>query len=266
MHCLLKLITENHRLLGLLPFDPRKEFALPRGPIYVHCTLNKISFVSRLLARGGSTYALIFPEPLRQVLALSPTKDLTVAAQLELWEESLIPPTESLSLQNQEVIQALSDQARSDGFSSKLISDTWLQQIIHAGKSAPIPLGHPGFQMQILSQETTQKIWQLSPWPLSLKKAPHHILVAENRPENNGGALFSKDSSAIAQNLLLTAAALGLRGLWYPLKDGGEQRKNLSNAQISLENTWPLALLALGYPKANTSPAKSTPRKKPPQK
>lgn len=52
MDCIVDINKEGNSVVASLPFDPRAEFIIPKGTIYVKCVLEDIQFKSKLMSRA----------------------------------------------------------------------------------------------------------------------------------------------------------------------------------------------------------------------
>ncbi|MDR2941254.1 MAG: DUF1905 domain-containing protein, partial [Treponema sp.] len=68
MNCRIDIIKEGRSFLAYLPFDPKVEFNIPKGTIYVKCTIGKYEFKAKLMPKGKGKYFIIFNKELLQSL------------------------------------------------------------------------------------------------------------------------------------------------------------------------------------------------------
>lgn len=125
----------------------------------------------------------------------------------------------------------------------KIPRDT-LITLAEAGLSAPSARnGRPWELVIIENEETLRKLSTMRPYWKMLDGAAAAIIVA-----GQDGRYFQQDCAACTQNILLSAQAMGLGGVWlglYPNMDVVEEVAKLAELPAEI---LPLCVISLGYP------------------
>lgn len=125
--------------------------------------------------------------------------------------------------------------------------------LVRAGMAAPSAMDRRPWELVVVNDREAMKVLAESlPYAKMLAGAPMAIVVcgdAEKSPNN-----WYIDCSAVTQNILLAAEALGLGAVWtgaYP----SEERVALISETLGLpENIIPLNVVPVGYPDGEQTP------------
>ncbi|NDV45748.1 nitroreductase family protein [Paludibacter sp. 221] len=134
----------------------------------------------------------------------------------------------------------------------KTISKEDITTLIKAGMAAPSGKDVRPWEIIVVdNKEILATLAEKLPYAKMLKHAPLAIVVCGNKEKSSYWYL---DCSAVTQNILLAAEALGLGAVWtaaYPYDD----RMNAVTESIGLpENVLPLNVIPIGYPEGETKP------------
>lgn len=136
-------------------------------------------------------------------------------------------------------------------FKSDSISDEMLQKIIAAGCLAPSAGNVQPWKFYIIRQQENKELLARAAGQSFVAQAPVVVVVVAEPEEaaakygDRGRELYSiQDTAAAAENILLSACALGLGGCWVGAfsEEAVSQILNLSPAQR------PVVIIPIGYP------------------
>ena len=133
-------------------------------------------------------------------------------------------------------------------FSSRLVTDAQIKNIVTAGMYAPSAGNQQGWRFIVIKNRILlDTLSKLSLYATPLKKANVAILILGDKnvkfPQN-----LEQDLSACAENILLEITNQGLGGVWLavsPEKERIEYVKQVLNIQ---ENEYPFCIIPIGYP------------------
>lgn len=128
-----------------------------------------------------------------------------------------------------------------------------VEKLVRAGMAAPSGRDQRPWEIVVLNErETLDKLAEGLPYAKMLTQAPLAIVVCGDvtkQPE-----YWFVDCSAVTQNILLAAQAMGLGAVWtaaYPYAD----RESAVTTVLGLpENVRPLCVIPIGYPAGNEQP------------
>jgi nitroreductase len=256
MDCMINIKKEGNSVVALLPFDPRVEFNIPKGPIHVKCVLNNIQFKSRLMSRDSGRYYLFFSKQLLKNLGIFENLEfdgdemLNVPLQIEPDTPAPSPAViEMPELINNEVLKAISERASIRRFVAKEISDVEIDTILHAGLCAPSATNKRPFHFLVVRNKgKMQNIIGNNPYAQMLKQAQACIIVCGDKVVQGIPEWLLADCAAATQNMLLAIHAIGLGGVWCGVKQGSDFYKNIVEEFGLPSNIRPVSLVAFGYP------------------
>ena len=134
----------------------------------------------------------------------------------------------------------------------KPVEQEKIDLMVKAGMAAPS--GRDLRPWEIVVVDDRQKLDELAealPYAKMLAEAPLAIIVCGNSERSS---YWYVDCSAVTQNILLAAEALGIGAVWtgvYP----DETRVGAVKASMGLpEEVLPLCVIPMGYPKGDTQP------------
>ncbi len=150
-----------------------------------------------------------------------------------------------------EALEAILTRRSIRKFEKKEVPEELVKKMLEAGMNAPSAVDEQPWHFIVIKDKTIlSEIPKYSPYAQCAKDAPLAILVCgePGLEKFKGSGFWIQDCSAAIQNILVSAHALGLGGVWtaaHPLADRVEgYRKHLGiPAGIT-----PLALIVIGYP------------------
>ncbi|MCD8185190.1 MAG: nitroreductase family protein [Rikenellaceae bacterium] len=128
-----------------------------------------------------------------------------------------------------------------------------IELMLRAGMAAPSAMDRRPWEIVVFSdRESMDQLAESLPYAKILTQAPMAIVVCGDREKSEHNWYI--DCSAVTQNILLAAEALGLGAVWtgvYP----GQERVDLVSAALGLpEHIIPLNVIPIGYPDGEHQP------------
>ena len=141
-------------------------------------------------------------------------------------------------------------------YTDRPVADEVVTDLLKAAMAAPSAGNQQAWQFVVINErEILDEIPTIHPYSRMVKQAPLAILVCGDVALETNKGYWVQDCSAATQNLLLAAHARGLGAVWlgvYPR----EQRVVDFRKLLGLpEHVVPLALVSIGYPAEEKSPA-----------
>lgn len=131
------------------------------------------------------------------------------------------------------------------------------RELLDAAMLAPSAGNEQPWQFIVIDdRKILEKIPLICPTAAMCRQSPLAILVCGDRNFEKYPDFWVQDCSAATQNILLAAHSLGLGAVWagvYPLK---ERMEGFVKMFALSEEITPFALIALGYPDEEPSPAR----------
>ena len=100
----------------------------------------------------------------------------------------------------------------------------------------------------INERELLDRIPTFHPWSKMCFQAPLAIVVCAYVPAGKKFDLWVQDCSAATQNILLTAHAIGLGGVWLGVHPREERIAGVRDLLGLPEEVHPVSIVVLGYP------------------
>lgn len=120
MQCVVDIKKEGKFTITILPFNPRTEFDIPKGTIYVKCSIENIEFKSKLISKGDGCFFIIFNKQLLKTIGISEEGRENVNLKIEPDIVAAIPElVGDYEMLDNEVIKAISERASIRRFDSK---------------------------------------------------------------------------------------------------------------------------------------------------
>lgn len=140
----------------------------------------------------------------------------------------------------------------------KPVSSEQVSAILHAAMSAPTGVNKQPWEFIVVDDpELLTKLAEALPYAKMTAQAPVAIVVCGNKDRFLDGVdnvLWEQDLSAASENILLSAHAIGLGGVWtciYPHEERIAPVKTILNLPDSLI---PFNLIPVGYPEKEYAP------------
>ncbi len=143
-------------------------------------------------------------------------------------------------------------------YTDKPISDDIIEQLLHAGLSAPSAMhSSPWHLVVITDNDKMTAITKIHPYSHMMLQAQCAILVCGDQSAEIFPEYFQQNCAAATENILIAATDLGLGSVWVGLYPNEQYRTNFKQLFNLPENIEPFALIPLGYP---SQPAKASNR------
>lgn len=250
MDCIVDIKKEGNKVVASLPFDPRAEFNIPKGTIYVKCIIDNIQFKAKLMSRGNGRYCVFFSKQLLKDIGIEGNEKLNVNLKIEPDMPTSLPEfSEIPELINNEVLKAIFQRASIRKFSGKDIDQVQINTILNAGLCAPSATNKRPFHFVVIKdKEKMISIIGDNPYVKMLKEAQACVIVCGDKIVQGIPELLLADCSAATQNILLAIHSLGLGGVWCAVKQGSDFYKGIVKEFGLPSNIRPISLVAFGYP------------------
>lgn len=140
----------------------------------------------------------------------------------------------------------------------KPVSPEQVSAILHAAMSAPSGVNRQPWEFIVVDDpELLRQLADKLPYAKMTAHAPIAIIVCGNKDRFLDGAdnvLWEQDLSAASENILLSAHAIGLGGVWtciYPHEERMVPVRTILNLP---DNLIPFNLIPVGYPERENAP------------
>lgn len=143
-------------------------------------------------------------------------------------------------------------------YSDKPVTPAQVSAILHAGMSAPSGVNKQPWEFIVVDDpELLSRLAEALPYAKMAAQAPVAIVVCGNKDRFLQGVddvLWEQDLSAASENILLSAHAIGLGGVWtciYPHEERMVPVKSILNLPDKMV---PFNLIPIGHPLTDHSP------------
>lgn len=143
-------------------------------------------------------------------------------------------------------------------YQDKPVEKAKIEKLLRAGMAAPSAVDRrPWHLVVVTSKDKLAAIGKATPNAAFVKDAPLAIVVCgdmDKALDGNGHDFWIQDCSAMSENILLEANALGLGAVWtgtYPSQERCEAVRKVLNLSDKLV---PLNTIVIGYPKGDAQP------------
>ena len=148
-----------------------------------------------------------------------------------------------------EALQAIMTRRSIRKFTSQVVSEEMIDQILKAGMQAPSANnGQPWHFIVFQDRAKLDEIPAIHPYAQMAKEAPLAILVCADLTDAKSPDYWMVDCSAATQNILLAAHALGLGAVWCGVYPRQQRMDGMTTLAGLPEKVMPLSLIILGYP------------------
>ncbi|OPZ90810.1 MAG: FMN reductase (NAD(P)H) [Firmicutes bacterium ADurb.Bin419] len=250
MDCIVDIKKEGIKVVASLPFDPRAEFNIPKGAIYVKCVIDNFQFKSKLMSRGSGRYCIFFNKQLLKDIGIDENEKLNVPLKIEPDMPTTLPTSiEMPELINNEVLTAISQRASIRKYIEKDIDPVQINTILNAGLCAPSATNKRPFHFVVVKdKEKMLSIIGNNTYVKMLQCAQACIIVCGDKVVQGIPEWLLADCSAATQNILLAIHSIGLGGVWCGIKQGSDFYKGIVKEFGLPKNIRPVSLVAFGYP------------------
>jgi len=248
MDCKIDIKKDGKFFTAMLPFNPRKEFGIPKGTIFTECVINDFKFKIKLMPRGNEEYCIFFNKKLLADIGIH--GDEALGLQLSIEPVMKEPPGSTApEMLDNEALSVIRGRASIRNFGDKKITAVQINTILNAGFCTPSAKNNRPFHFVV--SESRDKLLRLSESNSNVKlltTAAACIIVCGDKVLQGIPELLIEDCSAATQNMLLAIHSIGLGGVWCGVTQSSELYKNIV-AEFELPNRIrPISLIALGYP------------------
>jgi nitroreductase len=152
-------------------------------------------------------------------------------------------------LEPQEILKFICRRRSVRRFQNKLLSQDTLEALLKAAMAAPSGNNSQPWEFVIVQDsQVKDAVSSVHPWVYMAKEAPAAIVVLGDKSSE----WWEHDCAAAAENLLLTAANLGLGAVWCGIKEHQEEAvRKIIGAPSRLGV---LCIIPIGYPAESPVP------------
>ena len=154
-----------------------------------------------------------------------------------------------------DTLQAIFTRRSVRDFTTELISEEDLQDLLRAGMQAPSARNEQPWHFVVINKpELLHKIPDFHAHARMLLEAPLAILVCSDRKLEAKRASWLQDCSAATQNILLAAHAKGLGAVWLGIFPDSERVFGMQALVNLPKDVRPVSLVAVGRPASQPDP------------
>lgn len=143
-------------------------------------------------------------------------------------------------------------------YTDRAISKDTIEKILRAGMASPTAADKRPWAFMVIEEgEKKQELADSLPYAKMADQAPLLIVVCgdmEKALEGEGRDFWIQDCSAVTENVLLAAHALGLGAVWTGVHPAADRERTIRNVLQLPDNLIPLSLVCIGYPAAPATP------------
>lgn len=158
----------------------------------------------------------------------------------------------------QAVYQTILTRASVRQYQNKPVEKAKIEKLLRAGMAAPSAVDRrPWHLVVVTSRAKLEELAQKTPNASSAKSAPLAIVVCGDMNkalEGNSHDFWIQDCSAVSENILLEAHAMGLGAVWTGTYPSQERCAAVREVLGLSEDLVPLNTIVIGYPAENAQP------------
>ncbi len=143
-------------------------------------------------------------------------------------------------------------------FTDAPVSDADRELILRAAMSAPSGVNRQPWEFVVIDdKEVLTKLADSLPYAKMVADAPMAIVVCGNSDrflEGDDATLWVQDLSAVSENILLAAHALGLGGVWTCVYPHEDRMAPVSSILSLPDSVLPFSLIPVGHPADSHKP------------
>lgn len=143
-------------------------------------------------------------------------------------------------------------------YTDRAISKDTIEKILRAGMASPTAADKRPWAFMVIEEgEKKQELADSLPYAKMADQAPLLIVVCgdmEKALEGEGRDFWIQDCSAVTENVLLAAHALGLGAVWTGVHPAADRERTIRNVLQLPDNLIPLSMVCIGYPAAPATP------------
>lgn len=156
------------------------------------------------------------------------------------------------------VLENIATRVSVRSYSDKPVDDATIEKLLRAGMAAPSAVNkQPWHFVVVTDKQQLSALAEANPNAGMAAHAPLAIVVCGNMDralEGIAREYWVQDCSAVTQNILLAANAMGLGSVWtgtYPIKERCDAVAKILHLP---ENILPLNTIVIGYPERDNAP------------
>jgi nitroreductase len=247
MKCKIDIKKEGKLITALIPFDPKTEFNISKGTIYVNCVINDVEFKAKLMPKGNGKYFIIFNKQLMKNIGLEGEKHLNINLSIDI-ENNEKPEVKKMKFLENDTLKIISERKSIRNFNDKKIDRIIMDTILNAGLCAPSANNKRPFHFIVIENKKKMlKIIGNNSKIKMLENTTACIIICGDKVVQGISEFLIEDCSAATQNILLAIHSLGLGGVWCGIKQNSDFYKDIINEFKIPEHIKPISLIALGY-------------------
>ena len=142
-------------------------------------------------------------------------------------------------------------------YTAEPVSEEHIQTLLKAAMAAPSAVNYQPWRFVVVTErEQLDAMAEVLPFARMLKQAPLAIIVCGETLwfEGKENIFWQQDCSAVTQNLLLAAEALGLGAVWTGVYPDPQRSAELSAFLGLPETVQPLCAIPIGHPAGDDKP------------
>jgi nitroreductase len=140
-------------------------------------------------------------------------------------------------------------------YETKPVPEDVINTLLRAGMCAPSAMNRQPWELIVIRDAEIKKAASgIGPYWGMLKDAPLGILVLADASVCGTSKMYVQDCSAVTENILLAAHAMGLGGVWLGLYSNEERMREVRELFILPENIVPISMISIGYPAETKNP------------
>lgn len=248
MECTVNILKDGNIVTAMLPFNAREVFSIPKGSIYAKCEIGKVNFQTKLLARGGGNFCVLFNAALLKKLGVE-GEARNVRLKIEPREAEAPRQSAPELILNNDMLQTIAARRSIRMFTNDTIGDDALNAILNAGFNAPSASNKRPLHF-IVTRDREKMLWltDYNPYVNMLKSAAASVVICGDKVVQGLQEWLLYDCGAAVQNMLIAITSLSLGGCWCGVKQGTVFYRAVVKAFSLPEHMRPMALIAIGVP------------------
>lgn len=143
-------------------------------------------------------------------------------------------------------------------YQHKAVEKEKVEKMLRAGMAAPTAMNKQPWHFVVVdSRQVLDALSSANPHATMLKKAPLAIVVCgdmDKTIDGGGRDFWIQDCSAVTENILLAAHAMGLGAVWTGVYPAEDRCQAISKVLGLPETIIPLSCIVIGYPGENPQP------------
>lgn len=156
------------------------------------------------------------------------------------------------------VLQNIATRTSIRAYQDKKVEKEKVDKMLRAGMAAPTAMNKQPWHFVVVdSRQVLDALSAANPHATMLKEAPLAIVVCgdmDKTIDGGGKDFWIQDCSAVTENILLAAHAMGLGAVWTGVYPAEDRCQAISKVLGLPETIIPLSCIVIGYPGENPQP------------